>query len=204
MFSLHIDTARGWRGGQGQVKYTVLGLRQRGDRAVLVAHPDGELFKRMSEGPGPGAAGAAQRGGPGRRLAAVARAQAVRAGRDPGARSRTPWPWPPRRWPSRRRRRSRRSSPRGAWTFTSRTTRSRAGSTAQVDRFIAITNAIADMLVADGIPRAQDRARQRRRGRRADRRAAGGQRPRRVLPAGATRRSSATWRRWCRTRASTT
>jgi L-malate glycosyltransferase len=50
MLSLHIDTARGWRGGQSQVKYTVLGLRQRGDRAVLVAHPDGELFKRMSEG----------------------------------------------------------------------------------------------------------------------------------------------------------
>jgi glycosyltransferase involved in cell wall biosynthesis len=50
MLSLHIDTARGWRGGQGQVKYTVLGLRQRGDRAVLVANPDGELFKRMTEG----------------------------------------------------------------------------------------------------------------------------------------------------------
>ena len=50
MFSLHIDTARGWRGGQSQVKYTVLGLRQRGDRAVLVANQEGELFKRMSEG----------------------------------------------------------------------------------------------------------------------------------------------------------
>jgi glycosyltransferase involved in cell wall biosynthesis len=50
MFSLHIDTARGWRGGQGQVKYTVLGLRQRGDRALLVAHPEGQLYKRMSEG----------------------------------------------------------------------------------------------------------------------------------------------------------
>jgi glycosyltransferase involved in cell wall biosynthesis len=50
MLSLHIDTARSWRGGQSQVKYTVLGLRQRGDRAVLVAHPEGELLKRMSEG----------------------------------------------------------------------------------------------------------------------------------------------------------
>ena len=50
MLSLHIDTARGWRGGQSQVRYTVLGLRQRGDRAVLVAHPEGELLKRMSEG----------------------------------------------------------------------------------------------------------------------------------------------------------
>lgn len=50
MFSLHIDTARTWRGGQSQVRYTVLGLRQIGQRAVLVAHPEGELLQRMSEG----------------------------------------------------------------------------------------------------------------------------------------------------------
>ena len=50
MFSLHIDTARSWRGGQSQVMYTVLGLRSLGHRAVLVAHPDGELRRRMSEG----------------------------------------------------------------------------------------------------------------------------------------------------------
>ena len=50
MFSLHIDTAREWRGGQSQVKYTVMGLRALGHRAVLVAHPRGELLKRMSEG----------------------------------------------------------------------------------------------------------------------------------------------------------
>ena len=50
MFSLHIDTARSWRGGQGQVMQTVLGLRALGHRAALVAHPDGELLKRMSEG----------------------------------------------------------------------------------------------------------------------------------------------------------
>lgn len=50
MFSLHIDTARTWRGGQGQVKYTVMGLRARGHRAALAAHPQGELFTRMSEG----------------------------------------------------------------------------------------------------------------------------------------------------------
>ena len=43
MFSLHIDTARSWRGGQSQVMYTVLGLRSLGHRAVLVAHPEGEL-----------------------------------------------------------------------------------------------------------------------------------------------------------------
>lgn len=50
MFSLHIDTARTWRGGQWYVMETVLGLRARGHRAVLVAHPEGELLKRMQEG----------------------------------------------------------------------------------------------------------------------------------------------------------
>jgi glycosyltransferase involved in cell wall biosynthesis len=50
VFSLHIDTARTWRGGQRQVLLTVLGLRERGHRAVLVAHPDGELVERASEG----------------------------------------------------------------------------------------------------------------------------------------------------------
>ena len=50
MFSLHIDTARTWRGGQNQALYTVLGLRALGQRAALVAHPEGELLRRMSEG----------------------------------------------------------------------------------------------------------------------------------------------------------
>ena len=50
MFSLHIDTARTWRGGQGQVMHTVMGLRARRQRAALVAHPDGELYRRMTEG----------------------------------------------------------------------------------------------------------------------------------------------------------
>jgi len=50
MFSLHIDTARTWRGGQSQVMYTVLGLRQIDQRAALVAHPQGALYRRMSEG----------------------------------------------------------------------------------------------------------------------------------------------------------
>ncbi|HOG28382.1 MAG TPA: glycosyltransferase [Vicinamibacterales bacterium] len=50
MFSLHIDTARTWRGGQNQVLLTVLGLRARGHRAVLVARPGGELARRASEG----------------------------------------------------------------------------------------------------------------------------------------------------------
>jgi L-malate glycosyltransferase len=50
MFSLHIDTARTWRGGQNQVLLTVNGLRSMGQRAALVAHPDGELVRRASEG----------------------------------------------------------------------------------------------------------------------------------------------------------
>src|SRR5258706_8969605 len=50
MFSLHVDTARTWRGGQNQVLLTVNGLRAIGQRAALVAHPDGELLKRAEEG----------------------------------------------------------------------------------------------------------------------------------------------------------
>jgi glycosyltransferase involved in cell wall biosynthesis len=50
MFSLHIDTARTWRGGQNQVLVTVLGLRSLGHRTMLVAHPNGELRARAAEG----------------------------------------------------------------------------------------------------------------------------------------------------------
>jgi len=50
MFSLHVDTARTWRGGQNQVLLTVNGLRAIGQRATLVAHPDGELRRRVAEG----------------------------------------------------------------------------------------------------------------------------------------------------------
>lgn len=50
MLSLHIDTARTWRGGQNQALLTVLGLRGLGHRTVLVAHPQGELRKRAAEG----------------------------------------------------------------------------------------------------------------------------------------------------------
>ena len=50
MFSLHIDTARSWRGGQNQVLVTVLCLRGLGQRAALVAHPTGELRRRVEEG----------------------------------------------------------------------------------------------------------------------------------------------------------
>ncbi len=50
MFSLHIDTARTWRGGQNQVLLTILGLRAGGHRTMLVAHPSGELRRRAAEG----------------------------------------------------------------------------------------------------------------------------------------------------------
>jgi glycosyltransferase involved in cell wall biosynthesis len=50
LFSLHIDTARTWRGGQNQVLLTVDGLRSIGQRTALVAHPDGELRHRAAEG----------------------------------------------------------------------------------------------------------------------------------------------------------
>jgi glycosyltransferase involved in cell wall biosynthesis len=50
MFSIHIDTARTWRGGQNQVLLTVLGMRTMGHRAMLVAHPAGELRQRAQEG----------------------------------------------------------------------------------------------------------------------------------------------------------
>ena len=51
MFSVHIDTARTWRGGQNQVLLTVLGLRGQGHRTALVAHAGGELRRRMAERP---------------------------------------------------------------------------------------------------------------------------------------------------------
>jgi glycosyltransferase involved in cell wall biosynthesis len=50
MFSLHIDTARTWRGGQSQVLTTLMGLRAMGHRTLLVAHSEGELRQRAAEG----------------------------------------------------------------------------------------------------------------------------------------------------------
>lgn len=50
MVTLHVDTETVWRGGPQQVLYTVMGLRALGQRAILVAPPDSELFRRMQEG----------------------------------------------------------------------------------------------------------------------------------------------------------
>jgi glycosyltransferase involved in cell wall biosynthesis len=50
MFSIHIDTARTWRGGQNQVLVTVMGLRALGHRTTLIAHPTGPLRERVDQG----------------------------------------------------------------------------------------------------------------------------------------------------------
>ncbi|MEO8071034.1 MAG: glycosyltransferase family 4 protein, partial [Acidobacteriota bacterium] len=50
MKSLHIDTAKTWRGGQNQVLLTVTGLSETGHQALLVAHEEGELRRRAHEG----------------------------------------------------------------------------------------------------------------------------------------------------------
>jgi glycosyltransferase involved in cell wall biosynthesis len=50
MRSLHLDTARTWRGGQNQVLLLVTGLESAGHPAVLVSHEDGELRRRAGEG----------------------------------------------------------------------------------------------------------------------------------------------------------
>jgi glycosyltransferase involved in cell wall biosynthesis len=50
MFSLHIDTARTWRGGQNQVLVTLMGLRALNHRTMLVANSEGELRQRAAEG----------------------------------------------------------------------------------------------------------------------------------------------------------
>jgi glycosyltransferase involved in cell wall biosynthesis len=48
--SLHVDTARTWRGGQNQVLQLVTGLEGLGQPAVLVAHDAGMLKRRAREG----------------------------------------------------------------------------------------------------------------------------------------------------------
>jgi glycosyltransferase involved in cell wall biosynthesis len=50
MRSVHVDTARTWRGGQNQVLLTVTGLAELGDKPLLVAHEAGELRRRAGEG----------------------------------------------------------------------------------------------------------------------------------------------------------
>ena len=50
MTSIHVDTARTWRGGQNQVLQLVTGLSALGHPTWLVAHARGELKRRAQEG----------------------------------------------------------------------------------------------------------------------------------------------------------
>ena len=43
---LHVDTERGWRGGERQVLWLAAGMRERGHRAIIVARPGDELARR--------------------------------------------------------------------------------------------------------------------------------------------------------------
>ena len=49
MRSLHIDTARTWRGGQNQVRLTVGGLAAAGHGVLLLANGGGELARRAAD-----------------------------------------------------------------------------------------------------------------------------------------------------------
>jgi hypothetical protein len=43
---LHVDTARGWRGGQNQVLLTALGMAARGHEVAVACRAEGELLRR--------------------------------------------------------------------------------------------------------------------------------------------------------------
>jgi glycosyltransferase involved in cell wall biosynthesis len=45
---LHVDTERGWRGGERQVLWLAAGMRERGHRAIVIARDDEELARRAS------------------------------------------------------------------------------------------------------------------------------------------------------------
>ncbi len=45
---LHVDTERGWRGGERQVLWLARGMRDRGHRAIVVARPGDELAARAA------------------------------------------------------------------------------------------------------------------------------------------------------------
>jgi glycosyltransferase involved in cell wall biosynthesis len=46
---LHVDTERGWRGGERQVLWLAIGMRDRGHRAIVVARAGDELARRATE-----------------------------------------------------------------------------------------------------------------------------------------------------------
>ena len=152
VFALHIDTARTWRGGQQQVLLTVLGLRARGHRAVLVAHREGELLSARLRGPGPGAARAGQRSRSRHRVEAVEDHPPVEAGRSCTRTIRMPCRWPRWRCRSARPSRGRRSIASRRVDFHLQSHAFSQWKYRQVDGFIAASNAIKAILVHDGIP----------------------------------------------------
>ena len=101
-------------------------------------------------------------------------------------------------------RRSRRSSRRGASTSTCKGNALSRWKYRQVDCFICASEAIRQMLVADGVPARAGGDRARRHRPRARRRGAAGEPARGAVAAAPARRSSATSPRWCRTRGSAT
>src|SRR5688572_33291646 len=44
----HVDTERGWRGGERQVLWLAAGMREQGHRAIVVARTGDELARRAS------------------------------------------------------------------------------------------------------------------------------------------------------------
>lgn len=48
LLSVHVNTERGWRGGEQQLAYLADGLRARGHRAVVVAQRGGEAARRLA------------------------------------------------------------------------------------------------------------------------------------------------------------
>ncbi len=157
MFSLHIDTARTWRGGQNQVLLTVNGLRAIGQRAALVAHPDGELRRRAAEGLdliplAPRTEMDLSRGVEARR-ALIKRLQPdVIHAHDPHGVAMASLALSLSASTRRGAARRRRSSRRGASTFTCKGNSFSRWKHRQVDCFIAASEAIRQMLVADGVP----------------------------------------------------
>ena len=133
MFSIHIDTATTWRGGQNQVLLTVMGLRAAGHRAMLVAHP-----ARRAAAAGGGRASSSCRSRPATswisRPAGSSRGCSTGSGPTSSTRTiRMRWRWRP--WPCRcpRTSRYRRWSPSRRVDFHLKRTRSRSGSTGRCD-----------------------------------------------------------------------
>ena len=46
--TFHVNTERGWRGGEQQMAYLLAGLRRQGHRVVVAVAPDGEAHRRLS------------------------------------------------------------------------------------------------------------------------------------------------------------